>query len=137
MTLPMEARPDVLVSGDELPFAVAHGKVEVREPSGEDAWAWRAGIDGQMDPAVFEAAGIVVRQGGGLGLVIAVAAGEEPQFYEKLEAVADPEDELAIPDEAGHLIVELFLRAGDGGVADPVRPGLGGAEVVAVEKAPG
>jgi len=90
-----------------------------------------------MDPAVFETAGIVVRQGGGLGLVIAVAAREEPQLHEELEAVADPQDELAVPDEAGHLIVELFLRAGDSGVTDPVRPGFGGAEVVAIKKTTG
>jgi len=135
MAVPVEAGPDHLVPGDELPFAVAHGEVEVRESLGEDAR--RGGIDGQMDPAVFEAPRVVVTQCGRLGLVIAVEAGEEPQLHEELEAVADPEDELAVPDEAGHLIVEFLLRAGDGGVADPVGPGLGGAEVVAVEKAAG
>ena len=68
---------------------------------------------------------------------MAVEAREHPELDEELEAVADAEDELSLADEAGELGEEPLVRAGDAGVEDPVGPGLGRPQVVAVEEAAG
>ena len=96
-----------------------------------------AGVDAEIDPAVLEPPRVVEGQRHGLPVVEAVQAGEHPELDEELEAVADAEDQLSRGDEPGELIEEPFPASGDGRMEDPVRAGLGGAEVVAVEKSAG
>lgn len=120
---------------DELPFAVADGQVEAPKPPRENAGG--VGIDAEINPAVLEPPRVVEDQRNGLPVIRAVQAGEHPQLDEKLEAVADAEDQLSRRDEPGELIVQPLPASGDGRMENPVRAGLGRAEVVAVQKSAG
>jgi len=91
----------------------------------------------EVDPAVLESSRVIEGECRGLFVINPVQAGEHPQLDEKLESVADTEDQFSGGDESRKLIEEQFPAPGDGRMENPVRTGLGRTEVVAVEESAG
>src|SRR6185369_17138589 len=94
-------------------------------------------IDLEVGPAILEVAEVVVGKRHRLGQVIPVKTGQHAHLYHQLEAVADPQDQLAVLNETGELLHQFFTRAGHGGVFQPVGLGLGAPQVVAIQKSAG
>jgi hypothetical protein len=135
LVLVVQPRQNRFVPGYQFPLPVADGKINPSQAQRKHAG--RSGIRFQVDPPVFKFSGIVVGQGDGLSSVAAIKTGKQPQFHHQLKPVADAQDQFPFINETQQRIVKALFRSPDSDVQQTVCVGLGGAEIVAIDKSSG
>ena len=108
-------------SADESALAVGDGDVEAIHTSEERTFA---GLNGEVDPAIFELAGGIMGERGDRPLFI--GGDDETALEQRLEAVADAEDQPFAVAELAECVAEK--------VGELIREDLAGGHVISISE---